>query len=492
MRCVSFIRWGHSSVAKHSSPERCVSFIRWGHSSAAKHSSPERCVSFHYIHHLEVTVLKKILMLILVILILLITGCAQDQEKILVPKFSETITIKDIQIKASPTKYQDNNLRFELSFTTHAGDLTENNWKEIISTEIDEEEFKIVEYKYLRKSEHHPVIEVVAELDKETLQKGKELSLNITGLAGGKNEKISWSLNKLNKFLFPSQIGILVNDIKGDSWLLTNQGEKKLGYSASINNILKINNNNWLIYDKENGVLDNITLNEDFRINSKSIKTLPSLKNIVYFELEKFLFAISENGDNILVINLENGETILSYKDLIKSASNIEVIGNQLFVSEEDEIKIINFESFMLDKSMSLGNKKITDINKSTDGKYLFVTDEDKTLKILSSVDLQVIKEIYFSRDYSYDSILDKILVLNKEGNGIIEYNFKDNNKREIQLDYSLQDIVVIPNSKYIYGSLADKNELVLINSESGKIIKNIPDKAIENLNDNFIILNTN
>ena len=140
------------------------------------------------------------------------------------------------------------------------------------------------------------------------------------------------------------------NDIKGDSWLLTNQGEKKLGYSASINNILKINNNNWLIYDKENGVLDNITLNEDFRINSKSIKTLPSLKNIVYFELEKFLFAISENGDNILVINLENGETILSYKDLIKSASNIEVIGNQLFVSEEDEIKIINFESFMLDR----------------------------------------------------------------------------------------------------------------------------------------------
>jgi len=436
--------------------------------------------------------MRKILMLILVILILLITGCSQDQEKILVPKFLETNTIKDIQIKATPTKYQDDNLIIELSFTTHAGDLTENNWKEIISPDIDGEEFELVEYNYLRKSEHHPIVEIVTTIDKETLQTGKQLSLNITGLAGGKNEKISWSLNKLNKFLFPSQLGIIVNDNKGDLWLLTNQGEKKLGYSAAISNILKINNNNWLIYDKENGVIENITLNEDYKINAKTLKTSPFLKDIAYFELEKLLFAINENGDNILVINLENGETVLSYKDLIKSASNIEVVDNQLFVSEEGEIKIIDFESFMLDKSMSLGNKKITDINKSTDGKYLFVTDQDKTLKILNADDLQVIKEIFFSRDYSYDPILQTILVLNKEGNTINEYDLKDNNEREIQLEYLLKDIVVIPNSKYIYGSLAENNDLVLINSDSQEIIKSISDLVVENLNDNFIILNSN
>ncbi|MFZ5946114.1 MAG: YncE family protein [Bacillota bacterium] len=437
--------------------------------------------------------MKKILMLILVVLILLITGCSQDQEKILVPKFSEAITIENIQIKASPPKYQDNNLSFELSFTTHAGDLTENNWQEIISTDIDGEELELAEYNYLRKSEHHPIVEIVTTIDKETLQKGKQLSLNITGLAGGKNEKISWSLNKLNKFLFPSKIGVIVNDIKGDLWLLTTQGEKKLVYSkTNINDILQINNNNWLIYDGEKGVIENITLSEDFKINAKTLKTSPSLKDIAYFELEKLLFAISENGDNILVINLENGETVLSYKDIIKSASDIEVIGNQLFVSEEDEIKIINFESFMLDKSMSLGDKVITDIKKSTDDKYLFVMDEDKNLKIFNADDQQVVKEIYFSRDYSYDPILEIILVLNKEGNIIYAYNLKNNNKREIQVEYSLKDIAVIPNSKYIYGSLAENNDLVLINSDSEEIIKSISDMGIENLNDNFIILNSN
>lgn len=422
----------------------------------------------------------------------LITGCSQEQEKILVPKLLKTITIENIQIKAYPTKYQENILKMELSFTTHAGDLTTNNWKEILSIDIDGEEFELVEYNYLRKSEHHPILEIVLSLDRETLQKGKQLSLHIKGLADSKNEKIWWSLEKLNEFLFPSQFGIIAKDIKGALWLLTTKGEKNLEHSASISDIVKINNNNWLTYDRENGVIDNITLSEDFNINSKSNITLPFLKDIAYFELEKLLFAINEKGDNILVINLENGETILSYKDLIQSANNLEVIGNQLFVSEDNNIKIINFQSFMLDKSISLGNKQIRDIEKSADEKYIFIIEEDNTLKILNVKKLQVIKEIYLSKDYSYDPVLESISVLNLEGNRISVNNLKNNHKREIQLEYSLKDIVVVPNRKFIYGSLADKNNLILISNESGEIIKGIPDMAVENLGDNYVILNNN
>jgi len=436
--------------------------------------------------------LKKILILLLMLFTFLITGCSQEQEKILVPKLLKTITIENIQIKAYPTKYQENILKMELSFTTHAGDLTTNNWKEILSIDIDGEEFELVEYNYLRKSEHHPILEIVLSLDRETLQKGKQLSLHIKGLADSKNEKIWWSLEKLNEFLFPSQFGIIAKDIKGALWLLTTKGEKNLEHSASISDIVKINNNNWLTYDRENGVIDNITLSEDFNINSKSNITLPFLKDIAYFELEKLLFAINEKGDNILVINLENGETILSYKDLIQSANNLEVIGNQLFVSEDNNIKIINFQSFMLDKSISLGNKQIRDIEKSADEKYIFIIEEDNTLKILNVKKLQVIKEIYLSKDYSYDPVLESISVLNLEGNRISVNNLKNNHKREIQLEYSLKDIVVVPNRKFIYGSLADKNNLILISNESGEIIKGIPDMAVENLGDNYVILNNN
>ncbi|KJS88752.1 MAG: hypothetical protein JM58_00290 [Peptococcaceae bacterium BICA1-8] len=436
--------------------------------------------------------MKKILILLLMLFTFLITGCSQEQEKILVPKLLKTITIENIQIKAYPTKYQENILKMELSFTTHAGDLTTNNWKEILSIDIDGEEFELVEYNYLRKSEHHPILEIVLSLDRETLQKGKQLSLHIKGLADSKNEKIWWSLEKLNEFLFPSQFGIIAKDIKGALWLLTTKGEKNLEHSASISDIVKINNNNWLTYDRENGVIDNITLSEDFNINSKSNITLPFLKDIAYFELEKLLFAINEKGDNILVINLENGETILSYKDLIQSANNLEVIGNQLFVSEDNNIKIINFQSFMLDKSISLGNKQIRDIEKSADEKYIFIIEEDNTLKILNVKKLQVIKEIYLSKDYSYDPVLESISVLNLEGNRISVNNLKNNHKREIQLEYSLKDIVVVPNRKFIYGSLADKNNLILISNESGEIIKGIPDMAVENLGDNYVILNNN
>jgi len=432
--------------------------------------------------------LKKVLILLL--FALLITGCSQDQEKILVPKLLKTITIRNIQIKASPTKYQDNNLKMELSFTTHAGDLTTNNWKEILNIVIDGEAFEIVEYNYLRKSEHHPILEIVLQLDRETLQKGKQLALHIKGLDENKNEKIWWSLEKLNGLLFPSQFGIIAKDIKGALWMLTTKGEKKLEYSASISDIVKINNNNWLTYNRENGVIDNITLSEGFNINLKSNKTLPSFKDIAYFELEKLLFAINEKGDNILVINLENGETILSYKDLIQSANNLEVIGNQLFVSEDNNIKIINFQSFMLDKSISIGNKRITDIEKSADEKYIFIIDEDNTLKILNVKDLQVIKEIYLSKDYSYDPVLESISVLNLEGNRISINNLKNSHKREVKLEYSLKKIVVVPNSKFIYGSLADKDELLLISNESGKIIKSIPNMTEENMGDNYIILN--
>ena len=391
--------------------------------------------------------MKKVLILLL--FALLITGCSQEREKILVPKLLKTLTTGNIQIKASPTKYQDNNLKMELSFTTHAGDLTTNNWKEILNIDIDGEEFEIVEYNYLRKSEHHPILEIVWQLDRETLQKGKQLALHIKGLDDNKNEKIWWSLEKLNELLFPSQFGIIAKDIKGALWMLTTKGEKKLEYSASISDIVKINNNNWLTYDRENGVIDNITLSEGFNINLKSNKTLPSFKDIAYFELEKLLFAINEKGDNILVINLENGETILSYKDLIQSANNLEVIGNQLFVSEDNNIKIINFQSFMLDKSISLGNKRITDIEKSADEKYIFIIDMDNTLKILNVKDLKVIKEIYLSKDYSYDPVLESISVLNLEGNRISINNLKNSHKREVKLEYSLKKIVVVPNSKF-------------------------------------------
>jgi len=391
--------------------------------------------------------LKKVLILLL--FALLITGCSQEREKILVPKLLKTLTTGNIQIKASPTKYQDNNLKMELSFTTHAGDLTTNNWKEILNIDIDGEEFEIVEYNYLRKSEHHPILEIVWQLDRETLQKGKQLALHIKGLDDNKNEKIWWSLEKLNELLFPSQFGIIAKDIKGALWMLTTKGEKKLEYSASISDIVKINNNNWLTYDRENGVIDNITLSEGFNINLKSNKTLPSFKDIAYFELEKLLFAINEKGDNILVINLENGETILSYKDLIQSANNLEVIGNQLFVSEDNNIKIINFQNFMLDKSISLGNKRITDIEKSADEKYIFIIDMDNTLKILNVKDLKVIKEIYLSKDYSYDPVLESISVLNLEGNRISINNLKNSHKREVKLEYSLKKIVVVPNSKF-------------------------------------------
>ncbi|KJS21818.1 MAG: hypothetical protein VR72_08790 [Clostridiaceae bacterium BRH_c20a] len=391
--------------------------------------------------------MKKVLILLL--FALLITGCSQEREKILVPKLLKTLTTGNIQIKASPTKYQDNNLKMELSFTTHAGDLTTNNWKEILNIDIDGEEFEIVEYNYLRKSEHHPILEIVWQLDRETLQKGKQLALHIKGLDDNKNEKIWWSLEKLNELLFPSQFGIIAKDIKGALWMLTTKGEKKLEYSASISDIVKINNNNWLTYDRENGVIDNITLSEGFNINLKSNKTLPSFKDIAYFELEKLLFAINEKGDNILVINLENGETILSYKDLIQSANNLEVIGNQLFVSEDNNIKIINFQNFMLDKSISLGNKRITDIEKSADEKYIFIIDMDNTLKILNVKDLKVIKEIYLSKDYSYDPVLESISVLNLEGNRISINNLKNSHKREVKLEYSLKKIVVVPNSKF-------------------------------------------
>ncbi|MFZ7103999.1 MAG: hypothetical protein ACOWWO_15275 [Peptococcaceae bacterium] len=401
----------------------------------------------------------------------------------------KTINIKNVQIKVSPTKYKDNTLRMELSFTTHAGDLTTYNWPEVLRTDIDGQEVKLTEYNYLRKSEHHPILEIFWEADREALRSGRQLSLNFSGLAGT-NKKISWKLKKVNEFLFPAQMSVIANDLKGKLWLLTAQDKKNLEYVALRGDFVKISNNSWLNYDQEKGVIDRITLDADFEVSSKSTKTLPYLQDIAYFELENLLLAINEKRDNILAINLENGETILSYKDLIQSANNIEVIGNQLFVTENNTIKVINFQSFMLAKDIALASKKITDLKKSQDEKYLFAIDEDKTLKILNVNSLEVVKEIYYSKDYSYDPVLQSISVLNTEGTVISIYNLPSNTREDIRLEHSLKDLVVVPNTKLIYGNSADNYDLVLINSESGEAVRRLPDMALKNLDDNYVIIN--
>ncbi|MDK2824107.1 MAG: hypothetical protein PWQ67_824 [Clostridia bacterium] len=432
-------------------------------------------------------ILKKLhISFLSVFLAVFLTGCLGQQPQISIPKLLQYNNEGKIQVSVLPKEYKENLLTFELNFTTHSGDLTGLDWKKLIKVSSDENLLEINDIVYLRKSEHHPIMEIKVEVTREHLVNSKKIIFTIDAINGEKAKTYNWNTKDLQVLITP-EIGVLSIDEKGILWLLTSKEKRQINKNNITGKLIRLENNSWLILDKDKGKMSKLVINSNLAPNKEMIKSV-DYKDAAYFRTEKILFAIDNQGDNLLAVNLENGETIFSYKDIIKNGTALEIIGNKLLVAEKNKIVVVNLESFMLEKKLPLREGNIKKLLKTQDNSYLLAITENNQLIIIDVKELTIFKKLYYIKDFSYDFLNHKLFTLNTGGKKLVIYDLNADRQEERELGEQLRNIVVIPNTDFLYGVTRD-NTLIFMNYKTGEIKETKEEIRIKNLEDYYVFL---
>lgn len=415
-----------------------------------------------------------------------ITGCSKSQVTISEIQLAKHNTVGKIEVSILPKKFVDNKLIFELRFTTHSGDLTTLNWKDLIKVYTNKAIFEVEQVEFLRKSDHHPIIEIQTSVFKEELLESQEINIEIGSIEDQSAKVFTWNIKELEKLLKP-QMGVLTFGEDNWVWLMTATDQKKLSQlDKKVKKVEKLKNTEWLVLDQQ-GKINKLTVDLKNKVKTNLINS-QTYKDIAYFDVEKLLFALNEKGDNLTVINLDNGEEIFTYKDIVENSTEIEIVGTKLFSAQDNKIKIINLKDYLPERIISLDYGQITKLYKTFDEKYLLALSEENVLSIIKLADMNIVQKIFSIQDFSYDFSKQNLFYLNKKQGKLFMFNLIKKKKEEIVLDKKLKDITVIPNTDLIYG-ITDDNALILFNYKSGQLTK-INLLNSNQLNDNFIQIN--